>query len=200
MNLKERADLVNTVGSALSRGEHTLTVLPELIRQLLEEEAWKEFETKMGKHVVYSEFEEFVLTPPLSGLGANIRLVRRLVSDDPVTLDLLDQAMQKPPGGDKRSAEARENIIRVIHPNDIEEKQDRSGKLIRRLRKDFPELHEQVLRGEKTETAAAVEAKIYPERIIVNLNKPESAAALLLAKASPEFLDELRRLLSEKQL
>jgi len=199
MNLKERADLVNTVGTALSRGEHTLTVLPDLIRQLLEEEAWREFETKMGAHVTYERFEDFVSTPPLAGLGAHLTLVKRIVSDDPVTRDLLDQALQKPVGINQYTMGG---LIQSTHSDDREasppeaEKRDRSGQLIRRLRRDFPELHEQVLRGEKTVTSAAVEAKIYPNRVTVNLANPESAAQALKAKASPEFLEELKKLLS----
>ena len=62
MNLRERAGLIATVSSALSRGEHTLTVLPDLLKQLLEEGAWREFETKLGKHVTYDRFEDFVVT------------------------------------------------------------------------------------------------------------------------------------------
>jgi hypothetical protein len=43
--------------------------------------------------------------------------------------------------------------------------------------------------------AAAVEAGIYPPRMNVNLNDAASAAASLKAKASPEFLEELKKLL-----
>lgn len=194
MNLKERADLVNTVGAGLSRGEHALTVLPDLIRQLLEEEAWKEFETKMGKHVIYNRFEDFVVTPPLSGLGTNLNLIRRIVADDPVTQRLLNQAID-PAMEASMCMDLHQNETGLIQPNSSDEKRERSGKLLRRLCKDFPELYEQVLRGEKTATTAAVEAKIYPPRVTVNLEKPEAAAALLIAKASPEFLTELKKLL-----
>jgi hypothetical protein len=88
---------------------------------------------------------------------------------DPVALDLLDQALQNPVG--------RPLENRVNHPILSEESepknQDRSGKLIRRLRQDFPELHAQVLSRELSIHRAAVQAGIFPKRYVVNLGSPK---------------------------
>lgn len=187
MNLRERAGLIATVSSALSRGEHTLTVLPSLIRQLLEEGAWREFETKLGKHVTYDRFEDFVVTPPLAGLGANVELLRRIVGNDPVTLDLLDQTLQREPG-------RPEKILYNVQDIQVAPTGNTSSSALRRLRKDRPDLHARVLAGELSPHKAMQEAGFRPRTATINLDSPKSAESLV-AKASPAFLDELRRLL-----
>ena len=53
--------------------------------------------------------------------------------------------------------------------NDGQVKRDRSGQHLRRLRKDFPSIHQQVIDGDKTVHEAAVEAGIYPARASVPL-------------------------------
>lgn len=185
MNLKERAHLVDAVGSALSRGEHTLTVVPKLILQLLEEDAWREFETKMGRHVTYDHFVDFVTTPPLAGLGANVDILRRIVGDEQPTRDLLEQALGHPVG-------RPENHNNGTNPSP----QGKSvASALRRLCKDRPDLHARVMAGELSANKAMVEAGFRPRRASVNLDSPKSAA-MLIAKVSPELKEELRKLLN----
>lgn len=200
MNLKERADLVDTVGSALSRGEHTLTVLPDLIRQLLEEGAWREFETRMGKYVTYDRFEDFIVTPPLAGLGTSLNLVKRVVADDPVTLDLLDQALQRPSGGNHHGHDTLDTVYNIHSDSDIERPSGTSTeRAIRMLREHRPDLLDRVKSREISPHKAMREAGFRKSRIAINLDSPESAAKTLLTHASPEFLDELRRLLTQEE-
>jgi hypothetical protein len=185
MNLKERADLVDTVGSALSRGEHTLTVLPDLIRQLLEEEAWREFETKMGKHVTYERFEDFVTMPPLAGLGVSVSLVERIVKDDPETLTLLYKALKWPIG-----KHHHDNIMMMNQGTSV-------SYALRRLEQERPDLLQKVKSRDLSPHKAMREAGFRTSRISVNLDDPQSAAKTLLTHASPAFLEELKRMLAE---
>lgn len=197
MNLKERAGLIDTVGSALARGEHTLTVLPNLIRQLLEEGAWREFETKMGKHVTYDRFEDFAVTPPLAGLGASIDLIERLVKDDTETYSLLREAIRRPVGNPNFSNHQQSTIIDIV--NNSEPKSPNGNSKAYALQKlsdeGQTELLEQVKSGKMSANAAMQKAGFRRRRIAVYLDDPTSAAKTLLSHASPEFLDELRRLL-----
>lgn len=176
------------MSSALDSGGHGLSNVPVLLKRLLAEEGWREFETVRGEVVRHERFEEFVAAPPLKGLGAEISLIKRIVADDREAVDLLDQALQGKHGGDRSKG--------VNHPLGGE-RRDRTTKHMRRLRKDFPELHEAVLNGQMSVYTAAVEAGIYPKRATINLTDPVSAARTLRTKASPEFLAELRRLLDE---
>jgi hypothetical protein len=73
--------------------------------------------------------------------------VRRVISDDPETLDLLDQAMQRP-----SSIHAGVDIV-----NASERPQGNSSdRALRKLRTDAPELHADVLAGRLSAHAAMV--------------------------------------------
>ena len=98
MNNKERAWIIDALGSAISDGETSLGQVPQLLRKVLENDAWKEFETKMGKHVTYSRFEDFVTTPPLDGLGADMELIKEIASKDIELQMLLAKTLRLPQG------------------------------------------------------------------------------------------------------
>lgn len=189
MNLRERASLVDTVGSALSRGEHTLTILPQLIRKLLVEEAWQEFETKMGKHVSYTQFDEFVITPPLAGLGASVDLIEKIVRDDPETLLLFRKALKRPVGRPEKTVDIINGLERPTGTS--------QAYALQRLEQERPDLLERVKCGELSPHKAMREAGFRKPRIAVNLDDPESAAKTLLTHSSPEFIEELKRLLEK---
>ena len=90
--------LVETLGTSLRYGGSALTDVPDLLKQLLAENAWSDFVTRSGEHVRYERFADFVTTKPLKGLGSDVALVQRIVADDKETLDLLDQALQNAVG------------------------------------------------------------------------------------------------------
>ncbi len=69
----------------------------------------------------------------------SVDLVRRVVADDTETLDLLDRAMQRP-----AHIHADSDISTVKDPNKRGTSRDYS---LRKLRKDAPELHADVLAG-----------------------------------------------------
>lgn len=191
-HLVRNRHLVEDLGGALRSGQHGLSVVPGLLKRVLVEGSWRDFETQRGELVHHDRFGGFVTTPPLSGIGATVDLLRRIVADDMEALDLLDRELQNPKG---------RPINGLVQPiNDGKggpPARDRSSRHLRRLREDFPDLHAAVLAGSLSTTAAATKAGIYPQRVSVNLNDPRSAAHTLRAKANPEFVAELRRLLDE---
>ncbi|WP_405580665.1 hypothetical protein [Streptomyces sp. NBC_01092] len=64
--------------------------------------------TQRGDQVEHRRFEQFVTTPPLKGLGASMRLIRKLIDaieEDGQRIaaqDLLDQATQVQRGGSSK--------------------------------------------------------------------------------------------------
>lgn len=92
---------------------------------------------KTGEKARFQYFEEFVATPPLEGLGASIDLLMRLCKDDKEALDAIDRAVQRPDG---RPAVTLDNIQGF--PSGTSEQA-----AIRRLRKDRPDLLEEVKVG-----------------------------------------------------
>ncbi|MCY0917080.1 hypothetical protein OS965_02665 [Streptomyces sp. H27-G5] len=187
-NLKKNANLVEALGSSLRSGDHGLKAVPGLVKRVLAEEAWRSFETQRGELVEYDHFEEFVSTPPLRGLGASMALVRTLVRDDPAALDLFDQAAGRPAGVNQYS-EGLDNI--QGHPSGTSRE---AG--LRRLRKDRPDLHADVLAGTLTTHAAMVKAGFRRRMVNIPVQDPESAAKALRRNLPPEAVAELARLLT----
>lgn len=184
--LRRNANLVEMLGGALRDGDHALGSVPSLLRQVLEAESWREFVTQRGEHVKHERFADFVAAAPLAGLGSTVDLLRRILTGDPVALDMLDRELQNPVGRPKTG-----NIV----PDKPEG--NSAEKALRRLRKDRPDLHAEVLAGNLSAHAAAVQAGFRPRTITVRADSPESIAATLRRQLDPEQLSTLARLLME---
>lgn len=181
--LQARGADVAMLSNALRRGGSALESVPEQIKQILRADEWRHFTTRLGKEVHHERFADFVTTAPLSGLGASVDLVRRIVANDPKALDLLDRALQNPTGV---------NVINARRPQGTAKDQ-----ALRKLRKDAPELHAEVLAGNLTAHAAMVQAGYRPHTFTVRPD-PSSAARALRKHMSPDQLAELARLLTEE--
>jgi hypothetical protein len=171
----EAGIVVQSLGSALLSGQSQLSNVPGLLKRLLREGMWREFVTPMRQTVTYDRFEDFVVTPPTKGLGASVDLIRRIVKDDAEALDMLDQALQRPHGGDTRSGSAQTNVdnINVGRPAGTSKEH-----ALRKLRASAPELHADVLQGRLSAHAAMVQAG-YRKRIASVPLNPTGAAATL---------------------
>lgn len=196
----QRGYLTQRLGNAIHSGEHSLANVPGLLKQALETQAWKDrLVVETGEEIEgFPTFEEYVSAYPPKGLGATMDLIKRLIDQE--TRDLLDRLEQRSKGKPVGSVPHDDNIAvnGLTQPNNgyikNKKKRDRSGRVLRQLRKNAPELHQQVLNGSKSPYAAATEAKVYPKRIAVNLTNAKSAYNTLMNNASPEFLEELIQL------
>src|SRR5688572_10035047 len=86
------------LAGALRDGAHGLGSVPALLRQVLEEESWREMVTQRGERVEHERFADYVTAQPLAGLGSDVDLVRRIVSDDDEASTLLRSALKERPG------------------------------------------------------------------------------------------------------
>lgn len=190
--LKHRASVIDSLGSSLRRGGASLETVPGLLKRVLQEEAWREFETSRGDVVRHERFADFVTTPPLKGLGASMELIDRVVgTDDPDLLRLLREAKKGKPGRPRKDTE---------NPGDSPGNSygaEATDYTAERLARDAPDEYEAVKRGEKTIHAAAVAAGIRKRRISIRLDDPASAIRSIRNNASPEFWQEFRRLVNE---
>jgi hypothetical protein len=179
LSLRQRATLVEALSSSLEHGGTALGTVPKALRRLLEEEAWREFTTSRGEHVTYERFADFVATPPLKGLGADIALIERITAEDAITADLLDQALQNEPS---------RHAVSNIHSRPAGTTRARA---LRRLRKDAPELHAAVLAEQMTAHGAMVQAGYRPKTISVPVTRPEAVAKSLLKYMSADDIAKL---------
>ena len=183
--LRSRGSLVDALSSALDRGSHGLENVPGLLKRILAEDLWREFETARGERVVHDRFESFVTAPPLRGLGATMDLITRIVGTaDPELLAMLREAQRIGRGVGSRSDSERLNT-------------DDAAYQIERLARDAPEEYAAVLRGDRSISAAAVRAGIRNKRMSIRIDSAESAAETLRKHMPPEQLTLLRKLLKE---
>jgi hypothetical protein len=177
---------VESLGSSLRHGGEALDNVPDLLKRLLETGAWRHFQPRMGPVVTHERFAEFVTTAPLTGLGTSVDLVRRIVSGDAEALDLLDKALQNPVG-------------RPLINHSIKDKAPTGTSkyyALRRLRRDAPDLHADVLAGKLSAHAAMVKAGFRPKRFTVVVNsKPDQIAATLRRQLDPDTLAAVAQLL-----
>jgi hypothetical protein len=162
---------------------------PELLRRVLTDESWRSFVTQRGELVEYERFGDFVTTPPLKGLGTTVRLVQRVVADDPVAVDLLDRALQAKPGGDR----SKVDNVTPAQPDG-----NARAAALRRLRKDAPELHADVLAGRLSAHAAMVQAGFRHRTISVPVDDAEAVARALRKHLPSDALAKVARMLSDQ--
>lgn len=190
MNLLERDTVINAMQQSMSNTTFGLSNVPGLLKAIIREKAWKKRQMhQSGQIAEFNSFAEFVQTPIIRGLGSSIDQIKRLCSDDPEALDLIDGALQRPAHRPQGSG--------LIQSTSTKGKRDRSGENIRRLRKDFAADHAEVIDKKKSVNKAAVEAGIYPRRISINLCSPDSAAQAIRKHADPEYVATLIELLAE---
>lgn len=183
----ERGRYVASLSSAVRSGASGLQDVPGLLRRVLADDGWRDFVTLRGDHRKPSSFHEFVTTPPLSGLGAeSVEQIKRLVGDDRGLRDLIDRAVQSPNGAHHPIA----NSNRSRTPNGTT-----ADAALRRLRKDAPELHAQVIAGDLSPHAAMLAAGFRHKTISIRIDNPQSIAATLHRHLSDEARAELRELL-----
>ena len=119
--------------------------------------------------------------------------------------DAADVASDRPAGGNNNptgrnqySTEEAEDNVDNIHVDQRPSGTSESAAL-RRLRKDRPDLHAQVLSGEVSAHAASVEAGFRPKRFTVpNANNPASIVSTLRRQLDPETLAMVTKLLAEE--
>jgi hypothetical protein len=179
--LRANWELVRLTESALRHGTEGLGSLPAMLKELLGNGAWQRFEVPSGEVIIYERFTEFVVANPPRGLGADTDLVRRNVAHDPMALDLLDQALQNPPALHNIQGRAPTGTSKDA--------------ALRRLRKDRPDLHAEVLAQRLSAHAAMVEAGFRKRTLTVPID-PARIASTLRRHLSPEQLAQLVAALS----
>lgn len=184
---KANAVLIQALGSGIRSTGNGLADLPALLRRVMEEEAWRAFVTPLGKLVEHERFIDFVTTPPTAGLGATVELMKKIVADDPVAADLLDQALI---GRSGERTDLVDNMHEVERPSGTSKE---AG--LRRLRKARPDLHAEVLAGALSTHAAMVKAGFRQRKVSIPVATPAAAAKALRRNLEPEQIKELVDLL-----
>ncbi|REK89556.1 hypothetical protein DY245_14995 [Streptomyces inhibens] len=207
--LKERGQLVASLGSSLRSGATSLGTVPKLLEELLTTGGWMDFVTRLGDHITYEpgEFADFVETLPLQGLGADLAVIERLIGPRPDLLAILyELTPARGPGRPKTlndvqssfgSSAVAEQAPAVPAPRKKAPAGNTVENIMRKLARDRPDLLEEVTAGRMKAYTAAVEAGWRRPQTTIPLTDPESIARKLLDKLGAEQAREVCTTLSQ---
>jgi hypothetical protein len=207
---------VAALGSAIRYGGSSLADVPVLVIKVVDGDLWRKFRSPAGD-VEHHSFEEFVMKPKPGGLGTTISMLKDLCRSNTLALAAIEEATDRPAGnptgrnqysntvgeqlGDEHwcidGCDECEGGIGNNIPNSSRPEGTSVAKALRRLRKDRPDLHAQVLIGQVSAHAAAVQAGFRPKTFTVRADKAESIVATLRRQLDPEVLALVTKLLSE---
>jgi hypothetical protein len=187
--------IIREVISSTSSGADVMSALPGLVRQMLDEEAWREFAVPGGKVVRHGTFGAFIEADPPSGLGGRKNQLVALCGTD---ADLADRVrllllQETPESSRHRGRTVTERSTRDGDTNSSTTSSNSAEYVVSRLKRDDPELAEKVVRGEVTAHAAAREKGWRKPRVI--LSTPEKVADSIRKHMSPDARHRLAELL-----
>lgn len=194
---------VDMLSRSIKEGAASLENIPGLIRQVIEEEMWREhLHQETGEVFTFDNFKEFVTASPPQGLGTHVATLIRLCADDPLVVDMIDEAVQFTPP--ELSA-----ISHYVKSENGDQQHDGRKYIatgtsrqagLRKLRQHaetnpkVEQLRQAVLAGEMSINKALIESGLRTERITITRD-PEKAAEVLKRSFSNEELQQLIRLL-----
>jgi len=157
---------------SMTEGGATLANIPGLLKNIIREDRWRGFTTKLSERPVCPpSFEAFVATPPLNGLGTDLRTIRNLIRDDPEAIDLLDRALEHKQG-------ERTDLVDIVNEVELRPDGNSSQQAIRKLRKARPDLLDRVKAGEMSPHAAMIQAGFRKPQITVPADPAKAARRL----------------------
>jgi hypothetical protein len=202
--LYRNAELVAIVQRRIE-SESLFETLPLFLQDLFEQGAWIQF--KIAEHAPVfdyrpgdaQKFWEFVQTAQPKGLGTTIPKLRQIceMAEEPMKLlSLLDELSQRGRGnatGNNQYTVEQSGIDDNIHNSKDRESPTGTSReaALRRLRKDRPDLHEQVINGELTPHRAMVVAGFRNETMTVPKDDMAALVETLKKRLSPEQIEEL---------
>jgi hypothetical protein len=185
------------------RDSKTLIQLPELVKQVVSENMWREhLYEKTGEMFSFDNFQEFVETHPPDGLGSNIKTLLHLCREDTVVLAMIDEVIQN---GNVKGYKSDFNVNTAddVEAGETAKKTPSSSKELglRKLRqhaennKTIAKLRDKVLAGEMTVNAALIESGLRIERVTIPKTIDKAAEALKKTYTK----DELKELVKQLQ-
>lgn len=196
---QSRGYLIELAGKELRQGGFSLKHLPKLLKRILNERSWTEFETQLGQVVRHDSFDDFITEAPLAGLGSTLELVEKIVSVDPETRKLLRDARKRGKGGRPKKSVTQEGQVETpLYYNGVSRGTD-SAYGLTVLEQNEPELYAEVISGNTSTHAALVKAGRRKPIVSVRLDDMASAARTLRKKLTADQRTHLARLLTDDE-
>lgn len=183
---------------------------PDLVRarrallRVIQEGAWEHYIPPTGAPCDPDSFQGWVIGKVPKGLETTVENLVLICRGDTALENELDRLLQRPGGRPSGSArptpdeECEEKTFNIIKGFEAPVGTSK-GQALRKLRKDAPELHDEVLAGTISAHAAMVKAGFRPKTITIRVDEAESVARSLRQHMPPEALAELVDLLQGKK-
>jgi hypothetical protein len=196
---ENRGDLAKTrvieyLRTAIFDGKCGLSDVPELIKRVINEELWRERTLpKTGEIVVFKTFEEFLQTSPPQGLGTDYKMIQRLCAENLETLDLLELVKKKRThGGNRKSESFKRNNVTF----EISKRGNSVEYALKRLRKEKPDLHKQIIEGKLSVNQAMIAAGFRQKKVQITKDV-HAVGRFIKANFSDAEIGEILELLSK---
>ncbi len=176
--------LVAGLMEAMLDGERSLSSIPKLVKKIISERMWEDFYIDRTKqHVNPKSFMEFVSAQPMEGLGIDLELLERICRDDEDAMKLIHKVTIGSHGGDRKSKNIKIDNVNLATPPNGNARQH----ALRKLRKDRPDLHAQVLAKKLSPHAAMIEAGYRVKSMTIPADPTRAAQYLKRRFTKTEF-------------
>lgn len=184
---REAGIIVAHLSRALLDGSRDLSTVPSLIERVIDEQMWRvRVDPASGREFTCRSFDEFVKKgAAYGGLGSTAAQLYQLCPD---LTDKLDKAF----GRKQRTDKIIGNFDNIQESDDLKAPTGTAKRTaLRRLRKDAPELHAEVLAGRLTAHGAMVRAGYRQKTVTVPVARPDAVARSLLKYMSADDIAKL---------
>jgi hypothetical protein len=221
----EAEEVTRTLASALANS--TIKAVPGLIKRIIGEKLWQEREVQTRESriqvvgspapehetrgfvgwatetITLTRFREYVESLPPRGLGADVETLRRLCVVDPEVAAMLEAELTEKPGNPNPSGHNQYTEVIVDNINNYHQEREsptgtNAAYARRRLRKDAPDIYEEVNRGALSPHAGMIKAGLRQKTRTIPDDPVQAARSLARAFDTDQLLqliDELTRYL-----
>lgn len=193
MTLLSPSEEVTMLQRYVEKGDEELDGVTDLLMKVLDSGAWARFTTPVGFVAEHDSFRSFVTTPRWKGLGTNRDALTAWVSTtNPELAQRIAQAWKlEVPAANVNGAVGRGRVSsRATRANES----DSADAVLSRLKRDDPDLAEEVINGRVTANAAALQKGWRKPRIV--LTSPASVAGQIRKHWTDEQIHTLQEALS----
>ena len=195
---------VNSMHHALKGGTLGLKEMPGLIKDAIREKVWEGWvDIHTQQRYSQPDFETFITTPILEGLGATIDQIMALCEKDIEAQQLIQSELKRGPGAPLGNTNNRysskEEDTTFNNVKDCKAKApvgNTRAAGLRRLEKDRPDLLADVIAGNKAVNSAMIEAGFRKKTVTV----PVDVDGFFVAINKHFTTDQINQLISRLQM
>ncbi|MCL5124022.1 MAG: hypothetical protein M1511_05900 [Deltaproteobacteria bacterium] len=159
--LVENGYFVQALARLQRNGGESLKEFPDFIKLVIRNRAWEGWvDPPTQNRYSQPDFETFVVTPVLEGIGSTVQQVKDLCRHDDDAQKAIDSVLQRPAGNPTGNNQHTKEtgIVDIVNDSSVERPTGNSRAAgLRRLKKDRPDLYDEVGKT-KSVNQAMVEA------------------------------------------